>query len=470
MSDDLFQLDRIKEFTLDQRYLNRQIQVLAKLTGGKEESGDINAPDLIDDLRRRVRAGIEAGLSFDEYTAVKRRESLLLALYLNDLAEKSSREQLPPFNQAIGTSVLGEDPRSLKKHLRRLATQLYFTHYDEDRLPCLDWFANLLKNSWIRVTTTTGLDPAAAAWVMNAHLLFANDAPEKVASKWNGTLSVSHLAGQFHIHEGSLFRERLMEALILKRLQEAPQTGISGDLDQLVVQAKERRMRTGYPLGAVAVNILVDRSRKEFGARVPKAWREQLVSYACDPRIPSRLDRMKWWGWASPAEIDIAIRSLSELTLHEFIALLEKSLRGTSAQQQFEPRRDVLLKLFELGKVIDARLVVHQDIYWGMDARTRSVLRPSWVSGGPQHTSFICLRCSDDVFLIEGTHSFALRGFVGPRSFPIADFWESAPEQYLDGDLRVSEDQCMIHQRHQGDWIWGFERKLSNHGVIWRGL
>lgn len=470
MSSDLFHLRRINDLKLDQKHLDREIRKLRKLTAGWDDRGSIDSPDLVEELRKRMQEGVGSNRSFDDYTAVKRRESLLLTLYLSDLADVTGREWLPAFDKKVAISILGSEPGTLKKHLRRMATQLYFTHYDEERLPCLVWLATFLKNSWVAAGDTT-LDPISKAWVESAETLFGKDAPEKVAAKWNGEWGVKELADHFHIHEGGLFRERLLEALILRQLREASHDAISADLDRLVTDAKERKLRSGYPLGAEAVRILVNRSKTESGSRVPDAWREQLVAYACDPRVPNMQDQAKWWGWASSSEVDIAIRALSELTLHEFIKLLERSLRGTAAQHQFPERRDVLLKLFEIGKVIEARLVVHQDLYHRMDSKTKMLLRPSWVSGGPQHSSFICLRCSDKVFLVEGTHSFALRGFVGENSFPIANFWTGAPAHYHDSRLRVPEIDCMIYQRHHnGDWVWDFEQQLRRRRIEWRGI
>lgn len=468
MSSDLFHLRRIKGLTLNQKKLDRVIRELTNLTAKWEDRGSIDSPDLVGDLRQRIQEGVAQNRKFNDYTAVKRRESLLLTLYLSDLADVTVREWLPAFDKKVAISILGSDPGTVKKHLRRMATQLYFTHYDEERLPCLKWFAAFLKNSWV-AAGETALDHITKTWSENAETLFGNDAPDDVAKKWQGKESVEELADRFYIHEETLFRGRLFEALIFRQLRETSHQVISNDLNLLVTTAKDRILKNGYPLGSEAVKILITRSKDESNSRIPNSWREQIVTFACDPRIPSPSEKAKWWGWATPSDRDIAIRALSELTLHEFISLLKDSLWGTDKEHQFPERERFLLKLFEMGKVIEARMVVNHRLYRSMDRQTKTLLSPSWVSGpANQHTSFICLRCTNDVFLVEGTHDFALRGYVGRSAFPIRDFWDSGPKQYYDQDLRTRDHQ--IYQTHQGTWVSKLVVQLRGHNIEWRGL
>jgi hypothetical protein len=469
MSFDFFNLRSIRAPQLDGEMLRHAVSRIGKLTEGGG-SGPTSFVNLLDEFRGRMRTGLLKGESFEECTNGRRREWLLLSLYLNDLGTDESRAWLPPLSKDVAVSILGEDPARMKTHLRRLATQLFFTHYGRERLPCLESICWMLELAW-RSASREKLDPISRAWSEYAHILFAMDAPEKVAEKWMPGMSVRELADSFHIHQGGLFRERLFESLILSRLRKLPLANNDPELNDLVVSEKERKLNSGRHLGAAAVQILVNRSQKENSSMVPDNWSEQLVTYACDPRIPNNEMQARWWGWATSSEKDVAIRTLSKLSLQAFIKLLEQSLRGTNAEHQFPARSRMLLNLFKIGKVIDARLIVHQDLNHRLDARTRNVLRPSWVSGGPQHTSFICLRCTDDVFLIEGTHSFALRGFVGSNSFPVRAFWSSAPRGYHDSELRVTQTACPIYQRHHtGDWIWDFVYQLRTRNIEWRGL
>jgi hypothetical protein len=470
MNSEDFQLRPLRAIRLDAKPLNAAIARLGKMTAGWEDGdGGSGFPDRVNDLRVRMKEGLAKGESFDDCTAVKRREATLLALYLNDLSMDKVRAWMPAFDSLIASSILGDTSEPLKIHLRRLATQLYFTHFGRERLPCLDWFSSVLRRSWSAETSET-LDPAAKAWTEFANVLFAGDAPDRVAEHWDRKMSVEQLADRFHIHQRGLFRERLIESLILNRLRQASLDVNDKELCEAVVKEKERTLESGQRLGAAAVQILVHRAQKEKASRVPKPWCEQLVTFACDPRIPNSQEKYRWWGWSTKSELDVVFRALSELNLEKFIELLDKSLRGTPAEYQFAARKDLLLNLFRLGKVIDARLVLPSDRHDEMDQGTKNLLRPNWVKGGSQHTSFVCLRCSDDVYLIEGTHSFALRGFIDASSFPIQGFWDSDPKGFQDSQLRVDKLRCQIYQKHMGDWVNKVYWKLRRFNVEWRGI
>lgn len=470
MTFDFLNLRNIRTPQLDDVMLRRALKRMAGIPNSGDGSDGISFISLLDAFRARMRAGLLKGESLEQYTNSRRREWLLLTLYLNDLSGEESRAWLPPLDTRIANSILGENPLRMKRHLRRLATQLYFTHYGQERIPCLGVLCEMLKAAW-RSVPREKLDPIAKIWAEHADILFDRDAPDKVAERWTPGISVQELADTFRIHQGGLFRERLLESLILSRLRTLPFGTNDPELNDLVVSEKDRKLKSTSPLGAAAVQILVHRSQRENTSMVPEDWSEHIVTYACDPRIPNSEMQQRWWGWATSSEKDVAIRALSKLSLQAFIKLLEQSLRGTNAAHQFPARSRMLLNLFKIGKVIDARLIVHKDLNYRLDVRTKNVLRPSWVSGGAQHTSFICLRCTDDVFLIEGTHSFALRGFVGSNSFPVKNFWNSAPMGYHDSELRVREKICQIYQRHHtGDWIWDFVSQLRKRHIEWKGL
>jgi hypothetical protein len=136
----------------------------------------------------------------------------------------------------------------------------------------------------------------------------------------------------------------------------------------------------------------------------------------------------------------------------------------------------MLLKLFELGKIRDVRLVVTRRFYEQMDKKNRGLLLLNWVNSGSRgkdntDTSFICMKCTDNVYLIEATGSFGLRGFIGENSFPIKNFWNSEPKSYHDHEMRVNQLSCPIYQvHHTGDWVSDFVSKLRRHNIEWRGL
>ena len=136
MSQDLFKLRPIQSPHLDSATLQGAIDRIGKLTEGWEVGGTASIAGLLDEFRSRMRAGLLKGLSFDECTSGRRREWLLLNLYLIDLGAEESRKWLPPLDNKIVVSILGENPGRLRRHFRRLATQLYFTHYGMEGLPC----------------------------------------------------------------------------------------------------------------------------------------------------------------------------------------------------------------------------------------------------------------------------------------------------------------------------------------------
>jgi hypothetical protein len=454
--------------------LQRAVARIGKLTEGWEGGGTASFKDLLKDLRVRMRTGLLKGESFEEYTNCRRRESLLLNLYLNDLSAEESRAWLPPLDENVAVSILGEDPSRLTKHLRQLATQLYFTHYGRERLPCLESLCWMLELAW-RSASREKLEPISKIWAENAHILFAMDAPDKVAERWKPGVSVHELADTFHIHENGEFRKELIKSLILNRLRKVPLGNNDLELNDLVISGKDQKVNSGL-LGAAAVQILVNRSQKENASMVPDNWKEHLVTFACDPRIPNSAMQAQWWGWATSSEKEVAIRAIGELNMLQFIRLLEESLRDSKLQHQFPARKRMLLRLFELGKVQDVRLVVTRRLYDQMDQKTRGLLLLNWVNArsrgkGNGDTSFICLKCVDDVYLIEATGSFGLRGFIGSDSFPIDKFWNSAPKGYHDSEFRVTQMSCSIYQRHHtGDWIWDFLYQLRRHHIEWRGL
>lgn len=450
MNFDIFNLRPISSPRLDSVTLGRAVARIIKLTDGVDGESTASFSSLLDDFRSRLRDGLLKGKSFDECTNTPRREWLLLCLYLNDLGADESRAWLPPLDKNKAVSIMGEDPFTLKRHLRRLATQLYFTHYCPKRLPCLAWLCGMLELAW-QSASEEKLDPISKVWSDHAQILFAIDAPDRVAEKWMPDLSVRKLADNFHIHEGGLFRERLFESLILNRLRKLSLGQNDPELNDLVISEKERKLNSGLCLGAAAVQILVNRSQRENASSMPGNWKEHVVTYACDPRIPNSSMQSRWWGWATSNEKEVAIRAIGELNMLQFIQLLEESLVGSRIQHQFPSRKRMLLKLFELGKIRDVRLVVTRRFYEKMDKKTRGLLLLNWVNSGSRgkdnaDTSFICMKCTDDVYLIEATGSFGLRGFIGVDSFPINNFWNSEPKSYYDHEMRVNQFSCPIYQ------------------------
>lgn len=284
---------------LSEPFLRGKIRELDRITAHLTETGSLDTPDQIADLRDKLREGFRNGERFAKCTAVPRRRSRLLTLYLMDLSSDEDRGLLPPFDKQILNSVLGGLEESLKKDPRRQATLLYFTHYGEKRIPSLNFMARRLRASWQGEGKDRFGDGTSEIFRDHAAILFAKEAPSKVAAEWQPGESVDQLADRFGIPPGGEFRERLLEELVLTRLRMVSDEEIGEELDDLVISAKNRLLTSGYPLGAEAVRTLIDRSITEFQGKVPGGWCEQIVTYSCDPRIPNAGEQTKWWGWAS---------------------------------------------------------------------------------------------------------------------------------------------------------------------------
>lgn len=474
MSKFNFHLKAIRKPSLKPDFLEKPIRDLDRLTSHLESGGSIDTPDQVAALRGKVWIGFSSGSPFNEYTAITRRESLLLSLYLMDLSGEEERKSLPPFDEEVADSILHQVTTGSKRHLRRQATLLFFMHFGKERLPALKYLARQLKTAWAAEDSDHLTDEASRVYCKNANLLFRRDAPTLIARERHSGETVEALGARFGISRDGEFQERLYEQVILNELRKAPGKGLNSELVESIIEAKNRRLGGGVSLGSSAVRILVERSISEFGGKVPNSWTEHLITFACDPRFPkspSSAVFQRWWGWASQAQKNVAITALTKLTLLEFISLLKDSLGGTGAGEPFRKRAEMLLKIFELGKVIDARLVVNENIFSKLDRRTKNSLQPFRTSGGPQHTSFICLKCIKDIYLVEGTHSFALRGYCGPNRFPIGEFWEARSGTYFpDSHFRTSEHLTDIYQRHHnGDWLWDFNNQLRPFDE-WVGL
>ncbi|MDA7625161.1 EH signature domain-containing protein [bacterium] len=410
-----------------------------------------------------MREGFERNLTFDESTAVPRRESLLLTIYALDLGQERNMEWLPPFSLEVMQSVLGLNPGKLNRSQRRKVSYLFLIQFD--RLLAFSELASYIKESWKGVEGPE--EQPAKTWHAYAKEIFSEKGPANIAELRQDDERVSSLAARFEVPEESLFFDRLYEEVILNRLRTLGEGVVDKNLFDDIENEKQRRCSGGQLLGSLAVQIMVRRSRNEFDNKWTKAWARQIVPFSCDPRILNPQQMQTWWGWATEQERRSAIRGLTGLTLNEFIDLLNQSLRGTDQANQFSRRRDFLKDLFRRGRILDVRLVVNASLFQRFDLKVKESLRVSKVRG--RQASFICLKCVDDVHLIEGTHSFGLRGFIGEDAYPVRRLWKSAEaSEYRDDEFRISVGACDLYQQHHnGDWIGDFRRQLRSWHIEW---
>lgn len=459
MNGDLFKLRLLRPLQLSDTLLEKPIARLRALTAALPDGAESVAPDLLEDLRQRMRLAMRSGQTFEQATDVKRRESLLISLYTLDLGATGSSDWLWPLNDENARSFLGDSAAQWHPARRRAVTQLFFTQFY--KVVPLKLLASMLQEAWKEARDGV-FDEAALAWARHAKMLFAEDGPKRLAKEWLPGESVDELADRYYIHEIGRFRESLLQEVLLGRLRRLRFGSEDTALFTALEAGKHSPAGEGRLLGSVAVEIMVGVAISKRVQSWSKTWSQALVTLSCDPRLPNAAERQRWWGWATAQQRDVAVKALTALTIEEFIKLLDGSLPDSKTKDQFKRRRDFLLALFKHGYVTEARLVMHEDAYEKIDRSTRASLMPSRVSGGAQPTSMICLRCADHLFLIEGTHSFGLRGFVGEARFPIRGFWNAGPGRYRDSRLRVSETTCDIYQRHHvGDWVGDFFRKRA---------
>jgi hypothetical protein len=225
-------------------------------------------------------------------------------------------------------------------------------------------------------------------------------------------------------------------------------------------------------MGAAALQIMVQRVAVEGGRRWIGEWSNWITRLGCDPRHGrATAEGAMWWGWATDDELRLAQQGITGQTLHFFIEFLRRSLQGTDKEPQFKLRSEFLLRLYEAGKIESARLALNWATYEHLDRKYRDVWSVSHLSQTTDDTSMICLKCTDDVFIIEGTHSFGLRMFH--KNFPIPNFWERPRQTYQDRELRISPSECPVFLRHDhsGNWVLGFFRHLrARFHVEWNDV
>jgi len=410
-----------------------------------------------------MKGGIEEDWTFEKRTWVARREALLITLYTLDLGTEDTEWWLPPFDTEVMTSILGDKPGAWHRSRRRKVSLLFLIQFD--RLQALKDLGGLIQDSW--KDSAMPRDEPSRLWQSIAEDMFCTDGPARLAEQRQGGETVSELAARFAIPERSRFFERLYEEVLLKRLETIVAGSDDPELFTLIEKDKRRICSQGRLLGSLAVEIIVERAHKDMQDKWTPEWSKRLVPCSCDPRIPNAQTRATWWGWATESQRRSAVRALTGITLLEFIDFLDQSLRGTAQAHQFERRRSFLVDLFEQGRILDARLVVNASVFYQLDRNVQTSLNISMVRG--RQASFICLECTDDVFLIEGTHSFSLRGFTSRESFPISGFWDDIQTRtYQDNQFRAPECQCDIYQRHHvGDWVDDFRWQLRCCHIEW---
>jgi len=420
-------------------------QNLAKMTLGVEPK---QLKDRKEKMKRRLLERNQS-VTFEEATEEVGRERILLSLYL-EYAARLDAKWLPKFDEAIAISVLGTNGERWHAGRRRQAVQLFFTHFDQLPASGLSHLCRLLADVFDGVESA-GNQPTAK-WQLNGKLLFSPVGHLGVsgAAEKNETLPL--LMERFGIPSDGRFAECLRQVFLLNALRDCP---LGKEIPALVeIEAlKRERASASQLIGAAALQIMVQRVIKEGRRKWSGGWPNWISRLGCDPRYGrATAEGAKWWGWATDDELRLAQQGITGLTLSFFIDYLRRSLHGTEKQPQFAVRAQFLQSLFDSGKIQSARLALNWTAYQRLHPRYRDVWTVAHLSATTDETSMICLKCVDDIFVIEGTHSFGLRMFH--QNFPIPDFWECPRQTYQDRELRISREDCDAFLPHDQARKW----------------
>ena len=437
---------------------------IAKAAQGSESAQFKNRKE---EMKRRLISR-RVSETFEQATAVVGRQRLLLSLYL-EYAARSDAGWLPAFDEAVARSVLGESGRDWHGGRRRQATSLFFTHFERLPVAGLSRLCARLVESYDALEG--GAQGDVVKWQQHRRILFTPAGPQGVARSAVANETSPALMARFAVPNAGRFTECLRQELLLNGLRGAPFGQEVSALTEIEAVRSERAS-SSLLMGAAALQIIVQRVAWEGKRRWSGDWPKWITRLGCDPRYGrATAEGAKWWGWATDDELRLAQQGITGLTLRFFVEFLQRSLQGTNAEPQFTLRSRFLIGLYEAGKIQSARLALHSTAYYHLDPKYRDGWSVARLSTTTDETSMICLRCVNDIFIIEGTHTFGLRIFQ--NTFPIPGFWERPKSLYQDKELRVSPGECPVFLRHDkgGSWVRNFFRELrSRFHVEWNDV
>jgi hypothetical protein len=401
--------------------------------------------------------------SFDIVTNVIGREKILLNIYHKNL-QRSDSNWLPELEDNIAVSILGDKSKNLSRFRRKQTALLYFRHYS--KIPAVNFFSNKLLTSFSSEDDCRSHEEKT--WYLYRAILFGGNAIAKVTNSSPNEESFTQLLERLalqNLQESSDFISLLKESILLKRISEVSY-GEGDDILEEIEKVRDTPFRDGLLMGSAALKILITRVANEGKSLWSPDWSKWIIRLGCDPRFSRSNEKFaKWWGWASNSEIRIAQQGVTGLTLSFFLTYLDHSLDNKT---QFQARKNFLLKnLYESGKIISARLALNWNAYSRLDTKYKDKWSVTHLSQTTDDTSMIVLKCTDDIYIIEGTHNFALRVFY--KDFPIYGFWDNPKDTYQDKSLRISPSNCskFIPHDQYGHWVNHFYRYLRSLRIEW---
>ena len=276
-----------------------------------------------------------------------------------------------------------------------------------------------------------------------------------MAAKSGETLT--ELIVRFALPKEGRFSARLKESFLLTRL-ETVGLGEGQDILEELETIRDLPYQGGVPLGAAALRIMIRRVLNA-GGDWRGDWAGWILRLGCDPALPTTSAVFgKWWGCWHPThdELTCAQRAVSRMTLEYFIKFLEQSLSGTVGQDQFESRAGFLRWLDDTGKIRRFRLLLHPRAFQALPIAYRQQRhRVAQIEGATQGASIIVMECTEGIWIVEGTHSFAIRVFR--KDFPLPEVFLENRRSFNYSSFtqeQMHRDTCVgIWKRHMGNWL-----------------
>jgi hypothetical protein len=416
----------------------------------EERWGDGDSPIFTnrkEKLRQRLQ---EANNLPKEVERIQTTEVGWQRLFVSLYVESCGQEWLPKLNQDLAEKLFGARGERWNPSRRRQATQLFFERFD--KLPALPFLSSRLREAYREESKNPiGM---VAVWGNHRATIFQVDGPQKVAEAVVSGESLAALMTRHAIPQKGQFAEKLRQVYLLETLSNCS-FGSEPSVLSEIEREKHQPAIDSLRLGAAALRILIERVEIEGRKQWPDAWRDWILKLGCDPRMGRHsADGTNWWGWATESQWRLAVQGIIGLSLQFFFDFLD----GTVTASQWEERRDFLQELFDSGKIRDARLALNSDSMRRLPAKMRDRWNTASLRSTTKDTCIIALHCTDDVYLLEGTHTYGLRAFQ--FGFPIKGFWERGQQTYADSQLRISPKECQIFVRHSGPWISKFKNEL----------
>lgn len=430
---------------------------LARATHGSESPVFNNRKE---EMKLRLMKRGKA-VTFEQATDVVGRARILLSLYVENATRSDASAWLPAFDETVASSVLGLSGRAWHGGRRRQATQLFFELFD--LLPALRVLCSRILESY--ETSDSHASSLTAVWHQKRATIFATDGPQKVALAAREGETLGELMERFAVRKEGRFSARVKECFFLTRLQTV-ELGQGQEILQQLEAMRTAPYQAGVPLGAAALRIMTRRvleSRGEWKGD----WPDWILRLGCDPALPPTGEQFgKWWGCWNPtrAELDCAQRAVNRQTLEYFIQFLEVSLSGTTGYDQFEARAGFLRWLDDTRKILRFKLMLHPQAFQALPrAYQQQRHRVAKIEGAAQGTSVIVMECIDGLWIVEGTHSFAIRVFR--NTFPLPEvFRENRSAYYYSAFTQgpMHRDTITgIWKKHTGSWLPDLLWKMS---------